>query len=238
MNKKIYTIIIWIITLLVIAYVVTKKDNLFQFDINNSWNNSEIEEKDSSDSNHSYRINENLDYFSNIIIDSNVMSIKVEQGDYYGINVSYNKEKFAPKYKVSGDTLTISQNLPKNQNKKVHVKTIVYVPRGANLDEVKVKLNVGEISLKDFDANSVKVLNNVGEIQIKNINFETLKAETNVGELSIKLLDNVSDYDIKAKTDIGELNIDGKKYRHSFSQRGSNGKSISAETNIGELSIK
>lgn len=237
MNKKIYLIIIWTITLLLILFVCLGKPSKIHFHINpldnNEWNNS----KTKDNTKYANEIDEELSKFSNIDISSNVMQITIKQGSSYHITASYNKTKYMPDFKIHGDTLMIEQNIPKHSAKNINCNLEITVPANAELNKVTIHNNIGEIELKDFNSEDVRVKNNVGELYIKNLNFNSLETETNVGEISINTEGSISNYDISAKTDIGEIQIEGKNYKHSFKQSSNSGKKITAITNVGEVSI-
>lgn len=238
MNKRIYLAIIWIITLLVIVFVSAGKFNIIK--VHWHFNSQENEKEYFSDDDvkkYSNGIDENLEAFSNIRINANVLGITIKEGDKYHISASFNKTQYMPEFTIVNDTLKILQDIPKHNNTNVKCNLEVTVPAGKTIEDINIDLNVGEICLKNSTADEINVKNNVGEISIKNTNFKELKAETNVGEIGIEVIDNVDDYNIDASTDIGEIRISGKSYKRKYSQKSDSGKKIKVETNVGEVKI-
>ena len=179
-----------------------------------------------------------LDAFSKLKINAKVSGISVKTGDKFSYYCKYNKKILKPTVRNKNGTLEIIQNGTKSNNGNLNCYIEVTVPRYTKLDDVDIKINVGEINIENFDCINCDLKNNVGEIDVSNINFDTIYIENNVGEISINTISSIEEYDINLNTNIGEINVCGKNYRHDFSQKGSKSKRIHAKTNIGEINLK
>lgn len=260
MKKKIYLITIWTITLFVIifsSYRYAKEfraeygDLKFQIreflhgfedgyeDEEECKSYKNWDEDDSSDMiKGAKNIETNLDEFSKIRVQANVMSLTIKEGSDYRLECIYNKEILKPEYEVSNGLLQIRQNVKRNLHGNSHCKLILTIPSSANISKAEVEVNVGEVSLKDFKCDNLEVETNVGSLSIRDINFNKLDAETNVGELIIKTPEDISNYNLDLQTDLGELKVGDKHYKHSYEHSSSGNKKIKARTNVGELSLE
>ena len=237
MKKQIYLSVLWIITAIIIILIATKKITGIHIHINDDdWDVSSKTER-TYDSKYAEKIDESLQRFENININSNVMSITVKPGTEYHIYSTYNKPKYMPEFSVENGTLKVRQNFPKHNNNNVKCTVEITVPKNTVLSDIDIQNNVGEVILKDFEADEIQIETNVGEIRVSDMNFNNLKLENNVGEISVKTLEKTDKYNISARNDIGEISVGGKSYKHKFEQKNSSKKSIKAVSNVGEVSI-
>lgn len=254
MKKKIYIylIIIWTITLGVIIFSSVRtvknygpdikdfvKTNIFDdddFDFDEDYD----DDNDWSDTNSSSKkmIKEELDSFTKLDLDANIMRVTIRQGDSYKLECSYNKEKLRPDFKVLDGELRIIQHIKKSNSGNNKCNLILTLPRDANLSEADINVNVGEIIIENMEIDDLDAKTDVGNLSIVDTAFKELDAETNVGELKIKTLNSLEEYDMDLKTDIGELSVGDKELRHSYRQKGSENLKISARTNVGSLKIR
>lgn len=233
-NKRIYLALIWTVTLGFILFSCIKSIGSLKgvFHTKLNFNTS-------SEDNTKYEngINENLEKFSNIRIDSNVMKISIREDDSYHINASYNKPKYMPSFRIRNDTLEVSQNIPRGNNSSVNCRLEITVPKGTTLEDIDIVNNVGEIVLKNIDAKELNLETNVGEINVKKINFKELKAETNVGDVKVTMNEDLDDYEVEAKVDVGEIKIGSQSAKRSYKQKGKNGRKIKAVANVGSVEL-
>lgn len=197
------------------------------------------DEKDSDDDGEVSRsINQTLEKFSNIKIDSAIMEIRIETGDSFGIQGSWNKSWLRPEVSVNNGTLTVVQKGRKRNstgNNNCHITIIL--PNDTKLKDITIDSNVGEIRFRKFDAEDIQINLNVGEINLRDVNFENVSIDNNVGEVSVDTDLNLDDYDISLSTDVGQVNYNGRSYKRSYNQRGSSKNRIKIDTNVGEISV-
>ncbi len=237
MKKKIYLCVLWTVAIIIILLIATNKMNGIHFHVTDgNWNASHKSERE-HDSKHAEKIDESLMQFEKISVSSNVMELTVKTGSEFHIYSTYNKQKYMPEFNVKNGTLNVSQNFSKSSSGNINCKVEITVPQNAVLKNVDIKNNVGEINLKNFEANEIKAETNVGEINAENLDFNTLKLESNVGEISIKTLESLDTYNIAAKTDVGVVSVEGRNLKHRYEQNNSSKKSIKAAANVGEIRI-
>ena len=247
MKKTVLLIALGVITVLCICYGTYKHiggfGNLFTEGIHISFDDDEEEYADDNEhaetSKHS--INQKLDSFSSIKIDAAVMGITIEQGDDFRIESTFNKEMMRPKFSVSGNRLNITQTGRKQHGINIgsqNCKVVITIPSGTRLSSVDIDSNVGDVRLRDFDAEDIEIDLNVGEIDVRNIDFEDIRCNNNVGEISINPVADIDEYDISASTDVGEVRVDGHNYKKSYNSRGNGKRKIKLDNNVGEINIR
>lgn len=177
--------------------------------------------------------------FDSIRIDGKVVAVSVERGNSFTVDVAYTKESLRPEYKVTGETLVVSQ--PYHKARKAvngQCKIIIKVPFGTKLEDVDINVNVGAIQIQDIDTEDVVINTDVGAITIDNVVFKKLKATSDVGAINVNLVDSLSVYGINAKTDLGGIQVGGKSARRKYVQNGTSDKTIKISTDIGGIEIQ
>ena len=244
MKKTVLLIALGIITIFCICYGTYKhlggfgrmfKDGGF----NISFDDEEVDNNEVHGGKNSY--DEKLESFSSIKIDAAVMGITIEQGDDFRIESSFNRESMRPKFSVNGNKLVVSQGARKQHgiNMGSHeCRLVITIPSGTSLSSIDIDSNVGDVRLRELEAEEIDIDLNVGEIDVRNVVFNELRSNNNVGEISINPVSNLDDYDISASTDVGEVRIDGRNYKKSYNSRGNGHKKINVNTNVGEINIR
>lgn len=246
-KKNIYLFVIGILTIICISVGIirsTKKATKnfswkkafhleWDFDDDCDWN---FDEESSGKNDYSKPVDE----FSEIEIDAQILGIEIVHDDKFWVQAVYNKEDLEPLLRNQNGKLYVYQNVskgPHTGNRSASMR--ISVPYDVDLSNIYVNVNVGEVRIKEMNADKIKISTNVGEVNVSNSSFTKLTAETNVGEIKVRSAadSDFSDYKIKAETDVGELDIFGKSYKHSYNQSGTENKSIDLETNVGKISI-
>ena len=243
MKKTIFLVALGIITVFCICYGTVKHmggmKNIFhdgEFNLSFDDDDSDFETKDGKNV-----INQKLEKFSELDIDVRIMALTIQEGTDFAIESSFNKSYLKPVLEVRGNTLKISQQNYKsfgfnagNQNCRV----LLTIPSGTSLGSLNVSSNVGDVRLRDFNAEKIDLNLNVGEVTIRNVDFNDFICSNNVGEISVDPVADINDYDMKLSTDVGEVYVDGHSYKRSYNTRGTAGKKIIVDTNVGEINIK
>ena len=244
MKKTVLLIALGIITIFCICYGTYKhlggfgrmfKDGGF----NISFDDEEVDNNEVHGGKNSY--DEKLESFSSIKIDAAVMGITIEQGDDFRIESSFNRESMRPKFSVNGNKLVVSQGARKQHGINMgsqNCRLVITIPSGTSLSSIDIDSNVGDVRLRELEAEEIDIDLNVGEIDVRNVVFNELRSNNNVGEISINPVSNLDDYDISASTDVGEVRIDGRNYKKSYNSRGNGHKKINVNTNVGEINIR
>ena len=244
MKKTVLLIALGIITIFCICYGTYKHLGGFgrmfkDGGINISFDDEEVDNNEVHGGKNSY--DEKLESFSSIKIDAAVMGITIEQGDDFRIESSFNRESMRPKFSVNGNKLVVSQGARKQHGINMgsqNCRLVITIPSGTSLSSIDIDSNVGDVRLRELEAEEIDIDLNVGEIDVRNVVFNELRSNNNVGEISINPVSSLDEYDISASTDVGEVRIDGRNYKKSYNSRGNGHKKINVNTNVGEINIR
>ena len=279
MNKKIYLIIISLITVFCIlfgsAYHLSGYlfNDLFGFDFLRNDSDSENNRNKNGESRITY--DENVDAFDSIRIDASVLAVTIEAGSTY--HVTYDCEsRLAPELKVDDGTLIIKQpdnRLPNTQS--THCELTIAVPADITLNVLEAQTDVGDIDISVVEAETASLQADVGSINIRDCSFAFTNAEADVGAITfenctmddgemsadvgeIRLTDctfsnlelsgdlgdiivstdsDLTDFQIDLSVDLGEIRINNESYKKSYNQRGSSGKRLEIENEIGSIHL-
>lgn len=258
MKKNIYLVIISILTVGCIVFGTVYhtrniKSNLFDFrnwinigkGISIEWEGEDGKDGLDGNEERSFKstkvngeISEFLPEFNTIDLNANVMSVKIVKGSGFKLESTFNRSYLEPKFEVKDGVLKIVQKSGKNTVGNNNANTIIYVPGYKFLEEIDVKVNVGEIQIEDIAGKSCEIETNVGEILLEKVDFENFDLKANVGEIVIDMVGNLDDYSLDLKSDIGEVVVNGRDYKRNYNSRGSTKKSIEAKSNVGEIEVR
>lgn len=243
MKKTVLLIVLGVITIFCICYGTYKHlkgfDAIFKDGINISFDDDEYDNDEKNDG--KYSIDEKLEKFSAIRLNAAVMGITIEQGDEFRIESSFNKEILRPVFSINGNQLVVTQGRRKQQGINMgsqNCRTVITIPSGTSLSSIDIDSNVGNVRLREIDAEDIDVNLNVGEIDVRNVDFTEINCNTNVGEISINPVSKLNEYDINASTDVGEIRINGRNYKKRYNSSGNGHKKIKANTNVGEINVR
>lgn len=191
------------------------------------------------ETNNEHNLNQKLETFSKIKIDTSIMDIRIQEGDGFYISSSWNREWLRPEVSVNNGQLNVIQkSSKKNKAGSNNARLTLTVPAGSKFEDLDINSNVGEIKIRKLDAEDIDIELNVGEISLRDVNFDNATIDNNVGEVSIYTDVNLDDYTINLATDVGDVNYDGKRFKHSYNQKGSGNHKIKINTNVGEINLK
>lgn len=258
MNKQIYLIILTVVTVVCILFgscyhiigwgasFVRRFLPIIQDEAIGSWNATELTESENTSI--------NLEDFTAISVDASVMSLTIRPGARASVTWRCSK-KLEPRCEVKDGTLFIKQDKIKRfGNNKCSVT--LTVPSDVSYREIGIDVSVGDIEIENLegerlviDANvgdidltnlsfaDIDLDSNVSDVDIENCRFDRLKAESNVGDIDVESTEDLSDYTINLDTSIGSVSCNDRSYRRSFSQTGTSGKSITINTNTGDIDL-
>lgn len=253
MKKNIYLIMLTVVTVLCIIFgscyhIVgwgVKIINKFLPFVSGE-TNMERSETDSGDI--------QLDDFTAVSVDASVMSLTIRPGER--ASISYRcTSNLEPHYEVKDDTLIITQKTVKHFGKNECSVTLT-VPSDISYSKIDIHLAVGDMEIKDLNGeflrldanvddldltnlcfNKIELETNVSDVDIENCLFDQLNVEANVGDIDVESTEDLSDYSIDLSTSIGAVTINGRSHRREFSQNGTSGRSITIETDTGDIDL-
>ena len=191
------------------------------------------------ETNDEHNLNQKLQAFSKIKIDSAVMEIRIEEGNDFYISSNWNRDWLRPELSVNNGVLNVIQKSNrKNKAGTNNCRVTITVPADTKLGDIDIDSNVGEIKLRKLEAEDVSINLNVGEISLRDVNFDNVSIDNNVGEVSIYTDASLDDYDISLSTDVGDVNVEGNRFKHSYNHKGNSRNQIKIDTNVGEINLK
>ena len=184
-------------------------------------------------------MDQSVQAFSKIKINSSVMQIIIEEGDSFSVRGSWNKNWLRPELSVNNGVLDIQQHGKKHNNTGTNnCRITITVPSNTRLNDIDIDSNVGEIKFRSINSDEISIKLNVGEISMRDVSFDNVDIDNNVGEISVYTPAELDDYDISLSTDVGEVNVNGKSYKRSYNQNGNRNRKIKIDTNVGEINLK
>jgi len=189
--------------------------------------------------NDEHNLNQKLEAFSRIKIDTSILDIRIQEGEDFYISSSWNREWLRPEFSVDNGELVVYQHSgKKNKAGSNTCRVTISVPAATKLERLKIDSNVGEIKIRNIDAEDISIDTNVGEISLRDVIFDNVTIDSNVGEVNLETGASLKEYAISLSTDVGDVHYDGNRYKHSYNQSGNSNKSIKINTNVGEINVK
>lgn len=233
MKKTFLFIALGIITIFCILYGTSKN-----FGFGNPFEKEERTREYSSSGRGT--IEQVLESFSEIRIKTNVMSLTIQEGPQFKAEGSYSKSSLCPQISVKNGVLQVTQHSVQRgiSTGTQHCRMVITIPSGTNLSNVDINSSVGDIRLKDLNAEDIDVSLNVGEIEVRKVLFDTIKCDNNVGKISIDAAADLDEYSMSLSTDVGEVRVNGESYKRSYDRRGEGSKRIKVSNNVGEINVR
>lgn len=246
MKKSYLLIVLGVVTLFCICFGTYKhlgnlKTAIENGDISFSSDDEDYKDEKNSNGDSKRAINERLERFSSIKVDAAVMGLTIKQGKEFAIEGTFNKSALKPEFSVSNGKLAVKQSGNKKRGFNIgyqNCKVVITIPSGSRLDNVDIDTNVGDVTLRMFEADEIDIDVNVGEISVRDVAFNDIDCDTNVGEISIDPVDDLDEYSISLSTDVGDVSVEGDSFKKSYNARGKGKKKIKANTNVGTINLK
>jgi hypothetical protein len=183
-----------------------------------------------------------LSDFSEISIDCSVADLTIKSGSDYRLSFS-GVSDLEPTASVKDGVLTIKQ--PNSTSLGIHntnnCKMTLTVPDDCKLDSIDVSSDVGDILFDGLTASTVYISSDVGDITLTGCDFSEFDATSDIGDIELNSGVDLSDAKISLITDLGTVSVNGTSHKTEFQQESSDKEmmlSLSAETNIGDISVE
>ena len=263
MNKKIFLIVLTVITIFCIVFgtfhhlgISTKgyssvsssirnglrhgkfnfhfDDDDFDEDDADDWDGFDFEDDDPKTFD-----SETISEFRELDVKLKVGGIKIERGNKWEIKSKYSNSLLKPAYSLKNGKLSITQaanNKRSVGNNKCNI--VITVPFGTELEKLTIDVNVGAVELGGFDIKKGSIDTNVGAIEITNMGFKDLDLDSDVGAIAIELIEPLENYNITINSDLGGIVVNEKNEKRHFSQKSSSDKHLRIDTNVGGIEVK
>ena len=197
----------------------------------------------------------NLDAFSSINADLNVVDLTIQRGNTFSITCKASK-KLTPEYKVENNCLTITQYAKAHNALGRNKKCSVTITVADTLTDLKLHTNVGDVDLSGLNVLALDLRADVGDIDLENCTLETSTLGANVGDIdledctftSMEITSNVGDVDLDCKEDlsgyhielgtgVGDVNVNDTYCHRSYSNQGDSSHSLTISNDTGDISL-
>lgn len=264
MKRNVYLILITVITILCIiagtGYHLVRfglaawSEGLASFsefiEAISNWDDDDSDDNDDVDASQ-----KNLDAFSSINADLNVVDLTIQRGNTFSITCKASK-KLTPEYKVENNCLTITQYAKAHNAFGRNRKCSVTITVADTLTDLKLHTNVGDVDLSGLNVLALDLRADVGDIDLENCTLETSTLDANVGDIdledctftSMEITSNVGDVDLDCKEDlsgyhielgtgVGDVNVNDTYCHRSYSNQGDSSHSLTISNDTGDISL-
>ena len=196
MSKKVYLLILWIVTLA--AIVVGIWINV------GGWFGLNIFKSTKT-------VTEDFTYgksgIDTIELSMDAGAVKILEGEEFKVEYTY-PEAYAPKVNRNGDKLEITQKVNKinSNHDDDNYHLTVYVPSNVELKLLDADLDLGELRISNINSKKLIADADCGSVRLNDVTAEKISLVANLGE--IRLEGCVSDY-VKADADMGDVYLEG-----------------------------
>lgn len=207
-KKKIYLVILWLITLAVIVGVCLYR---FSFGEKGTLAVADFENQD----------------VTKVNLDMDIGDVEIKYGPVFQVEYYYPK-KFAPKVELKDGVLSIKQsengwNFNGSLFGEKNYEMTITIPNGSILSDLDIELDLGDIEIEGLSADTLTINADLGDVKIHNCQGTKVDTTAELGEIE---LTNCVYPTVIANADLGDVNLDG-----DFD-------SIDAHVDLGDLDIR
>ncbi|MGN0393801.1 MAG: DUF4097 family beta strand repeat-containing protein [Coprococcus sp.] len=250
MAKKIYLIVISIITLLCVAIGIAH--NIFGWGRNIKWVNMVSSSGNVVSDTKNFEPDDNIE----LIIDMGLADIDIKTGDKGELIYSCN-EKLIPILEVEDGVIRLTQ---KNNNisyrGRNECKVTLIIPENVKVSKIKADLDLGDIDLNNMKCDSCNIMSSLGEVdiidsqlgdmqitcnlgdcKIDNCDFTSLEADMDLGDIEVKSRQNLSDWSIDVSCSLGEVRVNNDDCGTKFKQSGDEKSFVNITNSMGDIEL-
>ena len=235
MKRNVYLILITVITILciiagtgyhLVRFGLSVAEGLPSFsefiEAISDWDDDGDDSDDNDDSDNGISTSvdasqKNLDAFSSINADLNVVDLTIQRGNTFSITCKASK-KLTPEYKVENNCLTITQYAKAHNALGRNKKCSVTITVADTLTDLKLHTNVGDVDLSG-------------------LNVLALDLRADVGDIDLDCKEDLSGYHIELGTGVGDVNVNDTYCHRSYSNQGDSSHSLTISNDTGDISL-
>lgn len=227
MNKRIYLIIIYIITALCIIAGI----------LGNIFNAAPFNRLTASSSGNNCDFYEELKAFSNITIDGTVAHINIVKDDTYSFKYE-GGERFKATAVVNGSTLNVTQSTEHflGNIKNADCTITIGIPENASISDLHLSSNVGNVKIDSIDIGYLTASLNMGNCKFDNCTYKSAIINVDMGNLTIRMPEN-KDCGYDLSVDMGNITLYNNKCSNTYTNNLSSSTLLKATVNMGNISI-
>lgn len=260
-NILLRTISIVVATLVIIIAALVVVNTLTSSEsgeaVENKSNIAEYETKKNSDtSSNIYTYNEEVERFTNIEVQVNVIDVYIQSGDKYEVKIECD-ERVKPELEIK-DNILILKSLQDVDNIPYNTKNVCYitVPVDTELGSININSDVGDVQIDNTLAQNIILTVSVGDVMVNgsdiktcdidasvgdvtltDTKFDNIQAQVDTGDTQITTTENLSDYSFDIKTAVGDININNDEYEEKYTKTGSADKQIKVTSSVGYVKV-
>jgi len=187
--------------------------------------------------------------FTSLDVELMLGDVFVEEGEDYSICLTWNVptavKGFEMFYKSEDSKLTVwteDSDVKMPDGKSWNSSAIITIPKGADLDEVDISTDLGDVSWSAAaTAREVNLSTDLGDVTCSGVTAQDLKAESDLGNVTLYLPNGREFYRWELETNMGDLTVDGETQAGgigSISNQGGSGRnSVEASTALGDVEV-
>lgn len=227
MNKRIYLIIIYIITALCIIAGI----------LGNIFNAAPFNRLTASSSGNNCDFYEELKAFSNITIDGTVAHINIVKDDTYSFKYE-GGERFKATAVVNGSTLNVTQSTEHflGNIKNADCTITIGIPENASISDLHLSSNVGNVKIDSIDIGYLTASLNMGNCKFDNCTYKSAIINVDMGNLTIRMPEN-KDCGYDLSVDMGNITLYNNKCSNTYTNNLNSSTLLKATVNMGNISI-
>ena len=232
MNKRIYLIIIYIITALCIIAGI----------LGNIFNAAPFNRLTASSSGNNCDFYEELKAFSNITIDGTVAHINIVKDDTYSFKYE-GGERFKATAVVNGSTLNVTQSTEHflGNIKNADCTITIGIPENVKIDSIDIgyltaSLNMGNFKASNSNIEKINAEINMGNCKFDNCTYKSAIINVDMGNLTIRMPEN-KDCGYDLSVDMGNITLYNNKCSNTYTNNLSSSTLLKATVNMGNISI-
>ena len=254
MKRNVYLILITVITILciiagtgyhLVRFGLSVAEGLPSFsefiEAISDWDDDGDDSDDNDDSDNGISTSvdasqKNLDAFSSINADLNVVDLTIQRGNTFSITCKASK-KLTPEYKVENNCLTITQYAKAHNALGRNKKCSVTITVADTLTDLKLHTNVGDVDLSGLNVLALDLRADVGDIDLEDCTFTSMEITSNVGDVDLDCKEDLSGYHIELGTGVGDVNVNDTYCHRSYSNQGDSSHSLTISNDTGDISL-
>lgn len=227
MNKRIYLIIIYIISALCIIAGI----------LGNIFNAAPFNRLTASSSGNNCDFYEELKAFSNITIDGTVAHINIVKDDTYSFKYE-GGERFKATAVVNGSTLNVTQSTEHflGNIKNADCTITIGIPENVSISDLHLSSNVGNVKIDSIDIGYLTASLNMGNCKFDNCTYKSAIINVDMGNLTIRMPEN-KDCGYDLSVDMGNITLYNNKCSNTYTNNLSSSTLLKATVNMGNISI-
>ncbi|GEM_PF-2399068 len=257
-TKKIYLVVLWTVTAVVIFAALGIRvwgwGKSFGGKIVSAMDESKLT-YDGANS-YAFPVDSSVD---SIVLDVSVANLKIIKGDSFEVKTYYSDEILKPVCEVKGNVLRVEQkntaglfNFGVNKSSWI----TIYVPRtlssltadsdvgnvyveDISCDISNLSADVGNISLNGGSFKKVMANTDTGNVKMENVGFSSADLSSDVGNVKVLLADSDRKNlpSMELETSLGDVKVLGKKQEKHYSSQGSSN-SLKLKSSVGNVKVE